>query len=50
MYELEDSSIFGMDPPNTIFGFGSTSCPSHGASSVPKWGATMHMYEYIEMQ
>jgi hypothetical protein len=47
---LFDPSIFGMDPPNSIFGFGSTSGPSRVSASVPKWGATMHMYEYIEMQ
>jgi hypothetical protein len=50
MYELEDSSIFGVDPPNIIFWFGSTSGPSRASASAPKLGATMHMYECIELQ
>jgi hypothetical protein len=33
---LQAPFIFGMDPPSTIFRFGSTSHPSRGASSVPR--------------
>jgi hypothetical protein len=41
------TSIFGIVPPNTVFGRGSTSGPSRVSASVPKWGAIMHMHECI---
>jgi hypothetical protein len=49
-WHLLNSPIFWIDLQTPSSGLAPTSRPSRGASSIPKWGATMYMYECIEVQ